>query len=324
MDLTSVESFPFSQVGAIKESVGGPSWLVESLWLRSAAGICGGPAKSCKSWFCLELAVAVASGTPCLGQYRVEEPGPVLVFLAEDDPRAVRGRITGLCTKRNIDIAALPLQVITAPVLRLDDEKDRLRLMRTVEITRPRLLLLDPLVRLHRLDENSARDISGLLGFLREIQRTFDTAIILTHHASKKRRGRPGESLRGSSDLHAFVDSLVSLTRREGNITVTVEHRSAPAPKPFLMRLVATGDSAHLELEKKQAGLPTAGEEQRLLEWMGENSGFHSRTALRAALKINNQRLGVILQHLQDDAKLQRDSDGWSLAAQPHNMGVLT
>jgi RecA-family ATPase len=66
---------------------------------------------------------------------------------------------------------------------------------------------------LHRLDENSAADISQLLGFLRELQRTHDTAIVLVHHASKKHRAQPGQALRGSSDLHAFGDSNACLWR---------------------------------------------------------------------------------------------------------------
>ena len=92
---------------------------------------------------------------------------------------------------------------VTAPSLRLDLEQDRQALDQTLAIRQPKLLVLDPLVRLHRLDENSAADISGMLGFLRQLNRQHDVAIVLVHHMAKRARQDLGQALRGSSDLHA-------------------------------------------------------------------------------------------------------------------------
>ena len=47
--------------------------------------------KACKSWLGLEMAVSVASATPCLGTFPVREPGGVLIYLAEDSLEAVGG-----------------------------------------------------------------------------------------------------------------------------------------------------------------------------------------------------------------------------------------
>ena len=52
-----------------------------------------------------------------------------------------------------------------------------------------------------------------------------------------------GQSLRGSSDLHAWTDSACYLVRRpDDRLQLTVEHRSAPAPDPLLLRLSGGGD----------------------------------------------------------------------------------
>jgi hypothetical protein len=83
-----------------------PAWLVEHLWGSGAVGVIGGAPKACKSWLALELAVAVASGRPCLGRFPVPDPGPVLVYAAEDAPLHVRQRIEHLCQARG---APLPL-----------------------------------------------------------------------------------------------------------------------------------------------------------------------------------------------------------------------
>jgi hypothetical protein len=59
--------------------------------------------------------------------------------------------------------------IITAPTLRLDLSADRQRLANTVATIKPTLLILDPSIRLHRVDENDASQIASLLFFLRWI-----------------------------------------------------------------------------------------------------------------------------------------------------------
>ncbi|MCP4624507.1 MAG: AAA family ATPase, partial [bacterium] len=287
---------------------------IRSLWSRCAVGIIGGAPKCCKSWLGLDMAVSVASGTPCLGRYPVEQAGPTLVFLAEDAIAAVRARIEALCTQRKIDIDRLDLHVITASTLRLDLTDDQARLKNTLADLRPRLLVLDPLVRLHRLDENSAADISKLLGFIREMQRTFDTAIVLVHHASKKHRAQPGQSLRGSSDLHAFGDSNAYLARRKDRITLTLEHRSAKSINPFEMELVSRADGAgtHLEILTPPGKTENASLAERVLVLLKNSKKPMPRTAIRKHLRVNNQRLGETLVKLEKQRFILRTPKGWA------------
>ena len=148
-------------------------WLVQGLWSDQAVGILGGEPKCCKSFLALDLAVSVASGTPCLRRFAVRRTGPVLLFPAEDSLAVVRQRLEGICSAADVDFQSLPVEVITAPTLRLDAPKDRERLSNTVQARQPRLLILDPLIRLHRVDENDASQIAGLLSYLRQLQRTF-------------------------------------------------------------------------------------------------------------------------------------------------------
>jgi AAA domain len=68
-------------------------------------------------------------------------------------------------------LADLDVQVITAPTVRLDLEADRTNLDETVAKLKPRLLVLDPFVRLHRIDENASGEVAPLLAYLRELQR---------------------------------------------------------------------------------------------------------------------------------------------------------
>jgi hypothetical protein len=80
-----------------------------------------------------------------------------------------------------------------------------MRLRESVAKVAPRLLVLDPFVRLNRIDENAAGQVSALLGYLRELQREHDDAVLVVHHARKNgSAGQPGRSLRGSGDLCAL------------------------------------------------------------------------------------------------------------------------
>jgi len=288
-------------------------WLIEQIWTRGAVGIIGGAPKCCKSWFGLDMAVSVASGTHCLGRFVVKQPGPVLVFLAEDACPAVRQRVHALCTQRNLDIAHLDLYVITAPTLRLDLDADQQRLSATLASLNPRLLLLDPLVRLHRLDENSAADISKLLGFIRQMQRNHHTAIALVHHAGKKHRAQPGQALRGSSDLHAFGDSNAYMSRRDKRIVLSVEHRAAKSMDPVQLQLVSESDdqATHLEIVAGKRADPAVPLADRVLMLLQNTDSPLTRTAIREHLRVNNQRLGHTLDDLKKQNLALKTPTGW-------------
>ena len=105
-------------------------WLVTGLWSEQAVGIVGGEPKCGKSFLALDLAVSVASGTPCLRRFVVPKAGRVLLYAAEDALHIVRRRLDGIAVAAGMMLADLDIQVITAPVLRLDLEVDRRNLHR--------------------------------------------------------------------------------------------------------------------------------------------------------------------------------------------------
>jgi len=222
-------------------------WLVQDLWSEQAVGILGGEPKCCKSFLALDVAVSVASGAACLRQFPVRRCGPVLLFPAEDSLAVVRQRLEGIAAAAQVPFASLPVQVITAPALRLDTPTDRERLAHTVEQQRPILLILDPLIRLHRVDENDATQIAALLSYLRELQRKFQLAVMVVHHARKDAHGnRPGQALRGSSELHGWGDSNLYMRRKGAQLTLSTEHRAAPSQDHIPLQLTQSGSALAL------------------------------------------------------------------------------
>ncbi len=316
----SGEPLPVSRVAELDEPEDQTPWLVEALWSRAAVGFVAGQPKLGKTWLALDLALSVATATPCLDTFPVPEPGDVLVYLAEDHPTVVRQRLAGLCQHRAIALEHVPVHVITAATLRLDLERDRARLTETVQIIRPRLLVLDPLVRLHRKDENHAGDVAELLAFLRHLQRAHDLAIVVVHHMRKSTAAHGGQALRGSGDFHAWTDSALYLRPAREAIALNAEHRGAPAPQPLYLQLHSQPDGSQTHLEILTAGqsntTPISNHAvplpERLLDLLSPNSPPLTRSQLREKLHVNNQRLGDVLAELQNRGVLQRYPRGWS------------
>src|ERR1700757_1389956 len=130
---------PVVRVGDLAHQDQAQRWLVEELWGANSVGVIGGAPKCSKTWLGLDIALSVATGTACLGKYAVPEPGPVLVYLAEDALPSVRARVAGMARQRGLDLAAVDLHVTTAPTLRLDREPHRSALVATARRLRPRL-----------------------------------------------------------------------------------------------------------------------------------------------------------------------------------------
>jgi len=235
---------PVQRASQLASSGPQTQWLVEELWTEQAVGILGGEPKCCKSFLALDVAVSVASGAACLRQFPVRRSGPVLLFPAEDSLAVVRQRLEGIAAAAQVPFASLPVQVITAPSLRLDTATDRQRLSQTVQQHRPILLILDPLIRLHRVDENDASQIAELLSYLRELQRQFQLAVLVVHHARKdSHSSRPGQALRGSSELHGWGDSNLYMRRKGSQLTLSTEHRAAPCRDHIPLQLTTQSDS---------------------------------------------------------------------------------
>ena len=296
-------------------------WLIEDLWADQAVGVIGGEPKSNKSILALDMAVAVASGTPCLGHFKTSQRGRVLIFAAEDAAHVVRSRLDGLAQARGVELAGLDVHVITASSLRLDLEDDRRRLVATVEELRPKLLLLDPFVRLHRRDENVSAEVAPLLAHLRELQRRCSLAVVLVHHAKKgASHMRGGQALRGSSELHAWGDSNLYLRRtgHDDSLTLAAEHRAAACVGPLDIVLDVTEDVMALRVVAQRRAAqrePTRSAEDRVRQVFDGVSHALTFGELRAACRMRTQRLYETLGQLIAVGLVEKTPAGYRLCS---------
>jgi len=290
-------------------------WLIDELWAQQAVGILGGEPKCCKSFLALDMAVSVASGAPCLREFPVSLTGPVLLFPAEETLSVVRERLVGICKAAGKTLEDLPLYVITAPRILLDEPQDQQRLRATVESIRPVLLILDPFIRLHRADENASKEVAPLLGYLRELQREFATAVLLVHHARKgSGNDRPGQALRGSSDLHGWGDSNLYLRRKPQGLSLTIEQRAAASRGHVPLELVENQDALALAVVDERVEIPpqTPCARDRVLETLTLSTYPLSTQQLRKQCRIRTATLCEILAQLSQHGLVTHGAQGYT------------
>lgn len=322
VDPSGRSEFSVVHVTELREWVNGFPWLIQGIWQRGGVGIVGGPPKALKTHFVLDMSLAVAAGIPCLGRFVVPTAGPVILYLAEDAEQATLERVRGIASAKQVSLESIPLHFVRAPSIRLDAGPDLELLRKALHQYRPLLLVLDPLIRLHRGDENSATLISRLLGDLRVLSRECDAAIAIVHHLRKKRSGnQEGQNLRGSGDLHGWGDSNVYLVRDgRGRVRLSCEHRAA-AGQPALIIEHRTDPAPHIIIAgeaDEDANEPEEGGErdigQEILNALAETGQPMTRDALRDKLGCRAEKVSAALNVLAESDQIARPSRrGWSL-----------
>lgn len=291
-------------------------WLVDELWADRGVGIVGGEPKCCKSFLALDIAVAVASGTPCLRRFPVSRPGRVLLYAAEDALHVVRARLEGIAHAAGVQLQRLDIQVITVPTLRLDNPRDRQALEDTVAGLKPVLLILDPFVRLHRIDENAVTEVAPLLAYLRHLERLHNVAVLLVHHARKGgAHMRGGQALRGSSELHAWGDSNLYLRRKGGQLHLAIEHRAAPSPPSLVLELRQSGSALALAVHDSPPEQPQETEQplEQVVSVLASATTPMTLRQLQKACRIRNERVSAALAELVTRGEVVRTTGGYRL-----------
>ncbi|HYS21702.1 MAG TPA: AAA family ATPase [Gemmatimonadales bacterium] len=300
------------------------AWLIHDLWASEAVGIVGGEPKCGKSFLALDMVVAVAAGVPCLRRFPAAQCGPVLLYAAEDALHVVRTRLEGICRAAAVTLTDLPIHVITAPSLRLDLAEDRQQLQTTVATLRPVLLVLDPFVRLHRIDENASSEVAPLLAYLRELQRRFALAVVLVHHARKGAgRIRGGQALRGSSELHAWGDSNLYLRRVDERLLLSIEHRAAPSQTGLPLALRGDRDALALAIVDAAPTPPTPSSSpiDTLEAVLTHTDRPFTLAELRHACRMRTAKVCHALAALTAQGRVHKTAAGYQLTASSEMAG---
>jgi hypothetical protein len=230
------------------------AWRIKGLMTDAGVGALATEPKSAKTWAATEMAIAVATGTPCFGRFAAAR-GRVAYFYAEDMAVAIRNRIRSLLKSRGIDpdkLEGLHVQPRGRDLNVMNDESLAVLLASARMIGDLALLVLDPLRDIHDGEEDKSDAMAPVMKRLRFLAHTLGCSVLFVHHAGKatadgaKRRG--GQKMRGSSVIHGAVDFGLYLSDLEtdgkSTFTNTVESeiKAAKGAGVFGLTLVIEDD----------------------------------------------------------------------------------
>ena len=217
---------------------GDTPWLIGGLVTRGAVAVIGGEPKTAKTWSAIEMAMAVASGSPAFGTFNCSSPEPLgaVCFLVEDGAKSLQNRVRSLALGRGMhdDAWCDRLFIKSLGSMNLADLSEVARYVATVRrlpIT-PGIVVFDPLRDLHTVNEDSSTEMQPIYSALRALRTVLDCTVLFVHHSAKSTDGnaarRGGQKLRGSSALHGAVDVGLYMSNsrisEEGQKTVMAAH----------------------------------------------------------------------------------------------------
>jgi hypothetical protein len=209
----------------VMEATGMRRWVYGHFLVRGFVSVLGAPGGFGKTAYAQAVALAIAMGRNLLDE-AVHEPCKVAVWNLEDPYDEMLRRCWAAVLHHGISrsevedrlfldsgrdrelvIAALDERgnlVATADVAQLVAEFKR----HNIGVWIP-----DPLVRLHRLDENSNDHMDFFMTVCAQIAREANIAVLLPHHFRKGGGGGDADAFRGASAVINAARSAVSLTR---------------------------------------------------------------------------------------------------------------
>lgn len=173
-----------------------------------------------KSWLALEIALAVASPAADLIGLGAAKSGPVVYYGAEDSREDVGNRLYYLAERlkpevrieaeRNLQISPMPGEIFDLGYRGGPERPVSMDLVEMIHNSKgARLIILDPLIEFHQLEENSNNQMAGLLRNLKIMAKWTGAAVLFVHHANKAAtRDGVGDSQAASRGASALVNSV--------------------------------------------------------------------------------------------------------------------
>lgn len=185
-----------------------------------------GQPKAKKTFLALNMAVAIAQGKS-FAVFEIPKAEKVFYISAEGGYFSTRDRIKKMC--HGLDKGHLPnFQMCFNSRINLLDEEDLATLKKKIAEYEPKVIIIDPLVRFHDADENSATKMGEVFTTIRGIIDTFNCSIILIHHAGKD----DSRGARGSSAIAGEYDSCIQIDTNDDTSKLTFDMRHVETPEP--------------------------------------------------------------------------------------------
>jgi hypothetical protein len=210
-----------------------PAWRVKGLLPNDGVALIYGATRSGKSFFCIDLAMAIAKGEDWRG---LKTKQGAVVYVCAEGENDFQTRVRAYAMHRGDG----PLDVIAAApnlLIKADVEALIVELM----LSPVAVLFLDTLACMTvGGDENSAKDMVILMDHCKLIGRMTGALVALVHHT-----GKSGEGPRGSSVILDAVDVSIAISRAgDDRIAKVAKSKGGPDGQEygFKLQTVAAGE----------------------------------------------------------------------------------
>ncbi len=210
-----------------------PKWLIRDVLPEGDLAMIFGPSGSGKSFFAMDIAMAVASGYDW--RDNVTMNGPVF-WIAAEAAGSVRNRALAYAKFNNIKLPESDLWIV-GDTPALGDVKHVRTLGEHAARLKPRMVVVDTLAAASGgANENSGEDMATILAACRALHKISGGLVLLIHHSGKdKDRGSRGWSgIKAAMETEIEVEELPTGERRAG----ITKQRDGEAGVDYPFRLV--------------------------------------------------------------------------------------
>jgi archaellum biogenesis ATPase FlaH len=213
-DGTPRERFKVVKLGPFLSERREVKWLIKGVLPKAELGMIYGESGSGKSFFALDMAMAIARGVPKWRDHKVTAGG--VVYVAAEGTWGLANRLRAYHAEHKSEGEDPSLGIITdAPnFLEGKDHKTVIDRIKACDLGRPvDLVIVDTLSRVSPgANENSSEDMGAVLAHCKAIHEATGAMVLLVHHSGKD----ASRGARGHSSLHAACETVIEVAR-EGN-----------------------------------------------------------------------------------------------------------
>lgn len=225
-------------------------WLVDRIIPEGTSTIFGGWQGLGKSWVSLDLAVEMAKGGGKWMDVYPVSGGTVLYIDEESTESLLKYRLKKLIKGKCLEGVPLDLHLAIGKRFKFTHEESLEQLKIMLSKLRPKLVIVDALIRVHSLEENSSKDMAYFFdSIIKPLSQDYGCSFLFIDHERKSfsAPGIPvqagGQRLRGSSAKGDAIDTMVSL--KVENNRLQFEHSKARFHKPVDTIAISIDDIGH-------------------------------------------------------------------------------
>ena len=300
------DAWPVPEYGddLLAATIPAPRPIVDGL-LHEGMLLFGGKSKRGKSWLMLDLALAVATGSPVWRSFPTREPQPVLYLALEDGRGRVQRRLRAI--RPGIETAGRLQLLYDFPLLN-DGGIERLR--HYIETWHYRLVIIDVLARVEPAakgnSEKTYHDIYRMFAPLQELHRQHTFCLAMLTHLRKAEAEDVFDTLHGSVAYQGVQDALWVLERSTHDAVGVLHVREKDSDDQALHVSFADG---HWEFLGRDAEVKLSQGRQAILELFEEKERVLSIDEILKGLARPRSRYQAVrktLQRMVQDEQLVR------------------